>query len=667
MKYFFIILSLFICSYCALQGRSIDSTLWINQSLTAQFEEEKLTKIYSNKDGVFEVVVGWEASEVFFQLVKSNGTKNTFNVEFDPTTQWSFKRHNNETTLKTKSHIEFKNNYLIFGTLRENFVEGILTFKSEEESLQYKVEIKREKTDFNAKIGTILYYEDVSEMDSLRLDTVYVDSSFEINMLAFLVNEIGVDCPTSYKIDLKGAKEENVTSGKFDLKSKHEINKKYKATQAGAHQGKIHFNYDCPHVNGDGFTIPIKYVILENESTGFVMPLIVFAFLIPFIGTILIAWFIRRQKRKKTKNLGKGLKADKPDDTGHKTTELNAKAEKRTASSKQENGITKQVRNQVLNELLEGKHLLEYDSRKISVLKEKWIEAERTSSAVFGNYGKADKMRRQNQIKGRHKGTQRKDVLINDLQSKNKVLLEQQEQDKATIKGYILEKEKLNEKLRIQSLKLDKYAPYPSFIEGYFDVLERIYQFAQQHLLKIQRNSIFYNLLDNILHVKTQGKAISPIFNHARKDEYFCGVLKLTDTVGLQLVNKDTFFNYFIKGRGFHLINIVARLYAYSILSSDLVNTRGRMIREGFDIEKLGTLYMDMNVYLNQTFGVKIYLPTLLADYFQKDKHTKTSFSYLAEYYSFNNVEEGIIYDIERIGFIKSDTMIQQAMIKYKL
>lgn len=665
MKYSFLLSFFFILCCCGLQGRNVDSTLQVNHSLTAQFENDNINVLYPGQDGVFEVVVEREATEVFFQLVKSNNTSNTFTAKYDTAQLWSFKEDDNKTILKAGGNITFTEDYRIFGALEESFEEGILTFENESQELQYQIRIRRERTDFYTVINTIQYYGEVHEWNPLDLDTIYIDSSFEINMFAFFEKELDQACSVTYKITLEGAEEsEGKSVGNIDFKNEHKIVAKYKATQANSYQGEIQFNYDCPQVNGTGFTVPVKYVVLENEHVSIVDPLLISSFLIPFIITFLIGWVIR-YKRAKSKTAASD---QNPPESGNNNNDKTTAA---TNISQHEGVvITNQIRSRVLDELLKNQHRSAYDSQKLATLREQWVaeigaEMKITSSTGFNN--KDDKMRRQpNPIKGRQRGAQKKDALINDLQGQNKVLLEQQKQDKATIDEYILKKEILDDELKKQRLKLDKYAPYPAFMEGYYELLSRIYQFSQDHLKKIQGDSIFYNLLDKILYVKTPVKTISPIFGHARKDEYFCDILKLSHTTELQGVDRDTFFNYFIKGRGFHHINLMGRLYAYSKLASDVANTRGRMIREGFDLEELTSLFEYTNNYLKQAYDTEIFLPALLTDHFQEDMYRKNNFSYLADYYSFNSVRAGVIYDVERIGFTKEEHLIQRAMVTYK-
>lgn len=397
-------------------------------------------------------------------------------------------------------------------------------------------------------------------------------------------------------------------------------------------------------------------------------------FLLSFVFTVIIIRFIRAQKRRYVleileknpraiKNAGDKIKAALNRFENKIIEDYSKQLQKKKKSKKKENILINQtiekLRNNFLDDLKnsQGKRypaLCDHD--KISSLRKKWNTADKVEK---------DKNNNSNIFKGGNKKGQI-NSLKKELKDKEQELSEMQEKI-AQEEKKLIEKEEIIQEIKSE---LVKATPYTAPMKQYFDLLKLIYDFSSEQIKRIPSSSIFYTFLETVLYVKGSSKTYNPIFNQIRKDEYLCSVFQKNDPKDLADIDKQTFFDFIIKGRGFSMLNSITKLYAYSKIPGYKLNTADRMREDGLDLKNLDTLFELMNEMLKENFDVAILLPRILEDKYQSELYDKNNFSYLAEHYSFSDVEDDLIYDVERIGFKSTKGIKEQfsrPIVTYKI
>ncbi|MEM1319429.1 MAG: hypothetical protein AAGG75_04190 [Bacteroidota bacterium] len=226
------------------------------------------------------------------------------------------------------------------------------------------------------------------------------------------------------------------------------------------------------------------------------------------------------------------------------------------------------------------------------------------------------------------------------------------------------------EKLAVTQEKLDVANPYPDFITNYQHLLKDIHQFAVHHHPKLSEDALSYPLINTILYVKGQPRAVNPMFHQVTKDEYLLSILRMKETQELRNLDPQTFFDAVINGRGFSLISAVGRLYAYSRVSDPNMAVRTKLEQEQIDCEMLAVLHNQINEFLKENFQAQLLLPDLLQSHFDEVRYQKNNFSYLFKHFKVPPLEERLIYDVERVGFqstAEGQAIIRPALVSYKI
>lgn len=558
---------------------------------------------------------------------------------------------------------------------------------------RYTIRIIKPKSTFNVRVNNKEYTQE--DNGAYNLGEIEQGSIVPLDITLLLNNELSTECSFLICNELSGLslrKPEKAVITK--AKNHNELSIKFEVYLDSINEFKnqiLEFeNNDCIQVQEESFKLTFNYKIISKSHIQGALWL---WGLFSFILTAILINAFRGSKSRKEKYVLKILIRDPSvieqasltikkalEDFEMRAIRIYSNQlayfndEKLKSNIEKYNLVVKTnelLRNNFLNELEKENTPPHCDKHKIEKLKSKWKGAAsekgevKPESRLFGRTGKA-----------KNRGGNK----INSLQAKNQELDEKLKTAEEVIKdlrGKVVLLRSHEDKIKVQekmlqdlNVKLIEEVPYPPFMKKYFKLLKEVLFFTLSHSKKVASNSIFYPFLDSILYVNGKNKAYNPIFNQVRKDEYLRSVLGIDNSTKLSSIDRHTFFEYIIKGRGFSLINSISKLFAYCQIPSDKLDVRARMQREGFDLNQLDLLYRTMDDILKTNFEVEIFIPKILKEKYQSNLYDKNNFSYLANHYSFDNIEDGLIYDVERIGFrsiLDSNKVQVRPMVTYKI
>jgi len=669
-------------------------------------------------DGLFAFKVPNNIDTVYLKLIKEKGcTSKSPTYQFNAVTGGTLYENEGENigmVINDSSSIKFQGYRSLKLSIDSKKEEANLSFTSEEESFgHFEVRVAKLIDHFELEIDGNPVHPDTP----YNLEAIKVGDSIKMELRLTLDNELIEVCDVDLDLKFTGMA---VPGNSWKIKMEGEtksIPLRLQAEKADSLQqtGYLKLTHDCFLVNRDPIEVEFKYLIAEDEASVEELFESLFWFFIAFLTVILIViirWYFQyllkkyaiRSLEKHQQDPSKTPKELREHYKSSKSVAIQSfKEELLDFDSKKEveyedntrkimlEEVIKSLQEKFFNQLYREEELDYVSFLKIKKLKNKLGGS--PNGEMEGTQAKPEVIRGGPETsKGMNLEKMNKKTLQNEYRKLFQRNQKQKEQFENKLEQRIKEKEqsfgeernkhlqdlkKKEDELAKQRLVFQKMeiryrevAPYSIAMERYFDLTRDIYDFALNQSKRLPSSSIFYPFFDTILYVKGQAKATNPIFNQATKDDFLCQVLKVDNRQKLADIDAQTFFEYYIKGRGFSMLNAIGKLYAYNKMSTSGIPLKEQMINDGVDLEYLGQVYQEINAVLAQEFGVRIYLPHLLKDKFDPDQYDKNNFSYLAKTYNFSGLEDYIIYDVERVGFKSTNgeqRLILRAMVTYKI